>query len=234
MSHARTTSRRQRPTLLAGLAATLWLVVSAGTAGAAGISLLGGITDPGNKLAACRPQVLAAEKSLFDRTGSNLFVVLVPDAGTTDLSSFVDATWNANPQLTPKDILFIGTTDQIHGQLLQGNDGRCHRSPRTSRTPSPMRCALRPLPGDWCAATLAVASGYETAIAGAPAPPSDGVSGGGGGGFPTWLIVVFILALHPGGRVLVLPRARQPRNVPGACRAGGPGQAGIRIAHRHR
>jgi len=199
MPRPRTTSFRYRTTLLGGLTALLWLVASAGVAAAAGISLLGGITDPGDVLGACRSKVLAAESSLYDRTGSNLFVVLVPDTGATDLSSFVDATWSANPQLTPKDILFVGTTAPVHAQLLQGTtvDGSVTQNEQDAITESLRTPALA---GDWCAATLAVASGYETAIAGAPAPapapaPTPDSSGTAGGGVPDWLIGLIILAV---------------------------------------
>ncbi len=155
--------------LLAGLAATLWLVASAGGAVAAGITLLGGITDPSDVLSTCRPQVLAAEAALFDRTGSNLFVVMVPDTGTSDLSSYVDATWAGNPQLTPSDILFVGTTDPVHAQLLQGTT--VDRSVTQNEQDAITEALRTPaIAGDWCAATLAVASGYEAAIAGPAAP----------------------------------------------------------------
>ena len=191
------TDLRRRSTLLAVLGAVLWCCITVGTAAAEGISLLGGITDPANALAECRSQVLAAEKSLFDRTGSNLFVVLVPDSGASDLSAFVDATWNGNPQLTSADILFVGTTDPIHAQILQGTgvDASVSQNEQDAITED-----MRPqaLAGDWCAATFAVAAGYEASmppLSPPVSPPDASGQGSGGGGFPAWLIVLFVLAV---------------------------------------
>ncbi len=181
---------RRRAPLVAQVAVGVMLgtVVALGTAGATaaadGIKLLGGITDPGNVLSGCRSDVLAAEKSLFDKTGSNLFVVLVPDVATADLSGFVDQTWDGNAQLTPSDILFVGTTDEVHAQILQGKevDASVTQNEQDAITEAMRTPALA---GDWCAATLAVAAGYEAAIP-QPATPSGG---GGGAGIPSWLIV---------------------------------------------
>ena len=163
MSHARTYRSGHRSTLLAGVAARCAVGV-AGTASAAGITCWAASPTRATSSERARSQVLAAEKSLFDATGSNLFVVLVPDTGATDLSGFVDATWNANAQLTPKDILFVGTTGPVHAQLLQGTtvDASVTQNEQDAITEALRTPALA---GDWCAAILAVASGYEAAIA---------------------------------------------------------------------
>lgn len=173
--------------LLSGVAgvilATLLVVLSVIPAAAQGITLTGGITDPGNVLSTCRQQVLDGQKQLFDATGSNLFLVLVPDTGSTALGDFTDATWARATSLTDQDILAVITTGEPHLEMIQGvevdktvTQNELDAINEGARTPTLAR--------DWCAAALALTTGFQEAI-----KPS------GGGGFPTWLVVVLILAV---------------------------------------
>ena len=99
-------------------------------------------------------------------------------------------TWAGNDQITDQDVLFVATTDEPHAQLLQGTavddkvtQGEQDGITETMRTPA--------LDGDWCAATLAVISGYRNAMG--DSLSSDGDSGGGGG-IPFW-VWLFLLAI---------------------------------------
>lgn len=157
------------------------------TATAQGVRLTGGITDPGNALGACRQQVLDAQRDLFDGTGSNVFVLLVPGDGA-DLDAVTDATWAGDPSLTDKDVLFVASTGEPHARLQQGAD---LDAKVTQNDQDAITQALRTpaLAGDWCAATLAVIGGYEEQLSG---------GGGGSGGIPGWLVLIVVVLVVAG------------------------------------
>jgi hypothetical protein len=180
---------------LTAVGLSLLVVLGSGAGAAAqGVTVLGGITDPGNVLGACRQQVLDAEAGLFDATGSNVYAVLIPDTGGADLADVVSATWDDNQQLTTKDVLFVATTDEPHAQTLQGTDvdQKVTQNEQDAITESMRTPALK---GDWCAATLAVVNGYRSAIGGGSLTDNGGNGGGGGGGGIPWWVWLFLLAV---------------------------------------
>jgi hypothetical protein len=168
------------------------LGTAAGTA-AQGTRLTGGITDPDNVLGGCRQQVLDSQRGLFDASGSNVFVLLVPGDGA-DLDAVTDATWDSNDSITDKDILFVASTGEPHARLQQGADvdGKVSQNEQDAITEALRTPALA---GDWCGATLAVIAGYRAQLGGG-AP-------GGGGGIPGWLILI-VAVLVIAGVVLFL------------------------------
>ena len=159
---------------------------------AQGVRLTGGITDPDGVLDGCRQQVLDAQRDLFDGTGSNVFVLLVPGDGD-DLDAVTDATWDGNASITDKDVLFVASIGEPHARLQQGADvdAKVSQNDQDAITE-----ALRgpALDGDWCAATLAVISGYKAQLGGG----SSGGDGGGGGGIPGWLLLIVAVLVVAG------------------------------------
>ncbi|MFN8519303.1 MAG: hypothetical protein U0667_07925 [Chloroflexota bacterium] len=187
MRTPRTGPRRLWSITLGVIAASALALVPMGAAVAQGVTLTGGITDPGNALGGCRQQVLDAQGDLYDATGSNVFVLLVPGNGD-DLDAVTDGTWESNASITAKDILFVASTGEPHARLQQGGDVD---DKVTQNEQDTITEALRgpALAGDWCGATLAVISGYQTQLGG---------GGGGGGGIPGWLILLVVVLVVAG------------------------------------
>jgi hypothetical protein len=180
-----------QPTPTAIVVALIVALGSASGAAAQDVALTGGITDPGDVLGGCRQQVLDAQRSLFDATGSNLFVVMLPGDGA-DLDTVADATWERNTSLGDKDVLFIASTGEPHARLLQGVElDRSVTQNEIDAINESMRVPAQA--GDWCAASLAVTNGFRAAIGGSFT--GDGGDGGGGGGIPGLLIVVVLVAI---------------------------------------
>jgi hypothetical protein len=170
--------------LAAILGAFALVLGSIAGAAAQGVTLTGGITDPGDALGSCRQQVLDAQGDLFGATGSNVFVLLVPGDGA-DIDAVTDATWGANASISDKDVLFVASTGEAHARLQQGADvdARVTQNEQDGITEALRTPALA---GDWCGATLAVISGYKAELE------------GGGGGIPGWLILIVVVLVVAG------------------------------------
>lgn len=177
----------------------LLLLASVGTSLAAAPHIVGGLTDQVGALGSCRSQVLAAQQQLFDKTGSQLYLVFVDTTNGVDMSDYVNQLLDgSNGQVTEQDALLAVATGDRQYQLYTGStlNGKIGATELDSVTSNFVRPSLAK--NDWCGAATGAATGLQAAITGQVNPDTNpGQSSGGGGplGLPTWLWLVIILAI---------------------------------------
>ncbi len=207
MSSPSISRRPRRRVSLAVLVTVAWTLAFVGAATAAAPQIAGTITDQVHALDACRQEVQAAQRTLEDRTGSVLYLVFVDSTDGQDMSAYVnDLIDHSNGQVTEQDALLAVATGDRDFQLYTGSSlkDRIGASEQDSLTETYILPALKT--SDWCAAAtgaaIAVSSGLGVSNgSGTDAPPITNeppATASGGGGIPTWLWLLVILAIVGG------------------------------------
>ncbi len=193
------TLERPRALPLALVTAMLWLLSTVGIAQAAAPHIVGGLTDQVLAVDSCREEVLAAQRKLFDQTGTQLYVVFVDSTDGVDMSTYVNQLIDgSNGQVTEQDALLVVATGDHEYQLYTGSklNSAIGATELDSVTTTYVRPALTA--SDWCAAATGAAVGLQTALSGGAQPDGSSGSGTGGGGIPSWVWVLCILAIVGG------------------------------------
>ena len=206
MSHPRMTTPPRRTLGIGLIGALLWLVASVAIAAAAAPRIVGALTDEVGVLDSCREDVQRAQRGLFDRTGTQLYVVFVDSTDGLRMSDYVDQVIDgSNGQVTESDALLVVATEDRDYQLYTGEDlvARIGGTEQDALADTYIVPALKT--SDWCAAAIGAATAVSTGIGLDPAPDGPGDGGGGGsaggdtrGGIPGWLIGGVVLAVALG------------------------------------
>lgn len=223
---------------LAPIAAVLaLLVVSAGVVAEHVPILRGAITDEAGRLAGGSDEADAAQRALFEATGTQLYVLYVETTGATDIDTYADDV-GAENELGERDALLVvafgdrtdvlktgsGLNDDISANelddilldrvepALQAGDpeGAIVAAARGLQAVIPSN--VSPTAGPTAGPTARATTAPSTAGPGPAPPPSDGSSGGG---IPL-LPIIAVLAVVGGGIWLFMRVRRERAGVRGS------------------